>query len=257
MRNWVMSLTLVMGSMVACTGYAASIPQPMQAESVSVQGVVTSKSVTRWLKQIDSISANWGDVRGKTLSLIINSPGGSVEAGLVLLSRLSDLQARGMNLRCYVTTVAASMAFQLYTQCNERYALTNSFLLWHRVRVFVMFGVITGPTAENLAEDLLRYDRLIMRQLEVAFDVRGTRSSVDADFVQHHFDRETLWAAAELELEVPEFLVTADAIPGIYTIVDALEKASPQKSDNPFDDLRMGEIVYIRDAEFARYSQQQ
>jgi hypothetical protein len=144
----------------------------------------------------------------------------------MFINKLVAMKAVGIRLDCYVLDMAASMAFQIFTQCSNRYALSSSFLLWHGVRTS-MDSVITSNTAALLLEDLKRMDDTIMSQLD------STLNLETADIV-HHFNHETLWTGRQLHKEDPEFLSIAAAFPEVIEVVYAPSTTRSAKFDNPF-----------------------
>lgn len=84
-------------------------------------------------KELDSkLSGPHGvkDLMGKKkpLYLFLNTPGGSIQAGLELIDTLHGL-GRPINT---VTSFSASMGFQLVQNLDERYILPNGVLMSHR-----------------------------------------------------------------------------------------------------------------------------
>jgi ATP-dependent Clp protease protease subunit len=64
----------------------------------------------------------------KPLYLFLNSPGGSIQSGLELIEALQGI-GRPVNT---VTLFAASMAFQILENMNDRFVLKNGVLMSHR-----------------------------------------------------------------------------------------------------------------------------
>ena len=145
------------------------------------------------------------------VTLIISSLGGEVTSGVRLINKVLALRSKGVSVICYVQDMAASMAFQLLTQCSERHALTNSFLLWHGVRTSTQ-EPITAMVASSMSEDLKRMDDMVIRQLENSLTLTSKE-------IMHHFDRETLWSGLQLHAADPAFLTIEDAYPGVLELL--------------------------------------
>lgn len=185
--------------------------------------------------------------KSKTVDLVINSPGGSVVVGFEFLSLMSNLQDQGWKFRCSVYHVAASMAYQILNQCDERRALQNSFLLWHRARVFIggLFGqAMTAPLAATLSEDLAAIDQIIFSQLQSGMGDAGASD----EYLSHHFEAETLHVAANLHAAVPKYLSVYSSIPGLLEALQDTKLTRTQAKGSFFDSVRFGEIIYIRDS---------
>ena len=130
--------------------------------------------------------------------------------GYQIVGAMTRAQARGVKLTCAVTGMAASMAFQILTHCDYRYALPSSLLLWHPVRVIVggFFGTpITPALAYSLYTDLKVIEDLMLPQIERSLGMK--RSTM-----LHHYHAETLWHAASLEKVAPNFLMVVEDIKG-------------------------------------------
>tara|TARA_R110000868_G_scaffold372437_2_gene636273 strand:+ start:487 stop:1119 length:633 start_codon:yes stop_codon:yes gene_type:complete len=155
--------------------------------------------------------------KAKTITLVINSPGGEVTSGLYLLNTMALKQARGTKFRCVTTSLAASMAFQIFAACDVRYALPNTFLLYHPVRISLggdMFSpavTLTPRLARELAYDLERIERILVRDLR-----RWMPVSNKTFFRNYH--AETLLLAREVNVDSPNWLTIVDDIKGLKSI---------------------------------------
>lgn len=134
------------------------------------------------------------------INLIINSPGGSVPAGLQLVEAVHIAQARGVTVRCTVTTLAASMAFILLSECDERYALANSLLLFHPARAFVFMGALKAEDARYMAEEL---EAINLDMIDLMEGSMGVVTASEKQWFDYHMKNETLWTASRLARRVP------------------------------------------------------
>ena len=185
---------------ITTAAYSAGQPAPTSRKLMSppmlfLDGVITGRSIDPLVSYLDTLTKK--ERVPEQIDLVINSPGGSVIAGMFFLNRMSALRDRGTTFNCYVLDVAASMAFQILTQCDSRSALPTSFLLWHGVRVGS--ADVTAKSALSLSRDLARMDELILFQLDQSLDL-------SADSIRFHFDQETLWSGLSLHTRDPSFL---------------------------------------------------
>lgn len=164
------------------------------------------------------------------IEVVINSPGGSVFAGLQFVNAINLAQARGITIRCYVAGMAASMAFQILAECDERYALRYSLLLWHPVRVAGIL-VITPERAKALASELARIEADLLEpiQRELALS--------EEEFMWHYL-HETMWTAEGLDKVSPDFLQIIDDIPGVGAFWH------PGRMGGEVEQAEPGEIVW-------------
>lgn len=177
-------------SFLSASAWAEVSLQPER--TIVIGGVISDRMYAPTVEAMEKLAAT-----GKTIDLVLSSPGGSVVAGSLLIDRMEQLKMQGIIFRCAVRDIAASMAFQILLHCNERYAAPHSFLLWHPVRVFVQ-DVVTGQAAQVLAVQLASADEVALH------DLRAHLPIADVDLVWH-FQNETLHQAFNLLMIAPGF----------------------------------------------------
>lgn len=170
------------------------------------------------------------------ITIVINSPGGSVVSGMGFINDMRNARAMGVELNCYVLDMAASMAFQILTECNNRYAMKTSYLLWHGVRTGID-GILTAQTAAQLAKELERMDKLVLDQLV-------DKLHLSYSDILYHFNAETLWYGYQLADEDPRFIKVSNAFP---EVVSKLGKAVKMKQPSLLDLLfgEQGDYIYM------------
>lgn len=146
---------------------------------------------------IEQLSA----LSSEPINLVINSPGGSVVAGSQLIESVHIAQQRGVKVRCAVTNLAASMAFLLLTECDERYALSSSLLLFHPARAMIMFAALKAEDARYMAEELEAINVAACDRMEGSM---GIVTAAQKKWFDYHFNNETLWLAARLAKQIPQ-----------------------------------------------------
>lgn len=213
-------MTKIIAFVIAFTSLTA-LARPVRKQRVlHMEGVITKGTIAPLQTALDEWIAS-GDT--SPVTLIIDSPGGEVFAGIKFVTSMLSARSQGIRINCYVTGIAASMAFQTLTQCSERHALKTAFLLWHGVRLRTD-EPITARLATSLADDMRRLDALIMYQLSNSLTLS------EADIIQH-FDAETLWSGFTLHEEVPAFM----------------------KVDEAFADINDWKKVAVKSAEFSPF----
>lgn len=140
------------------------------------------------------------------IHLVINSPGGVVYAGKQVIQAMDIARQRGSKVVCTVGILAASMAFQMLSHCDERYALRNSLLLFHPARVFVRGEALTADQMKIIANDLKRIDaRANKENIEMI--------GANLKWYKLHNSAETLWTAEDLVSETnSNWLTIVDSI---------------------------------------------
>lgn len=163
--------------------------------------------------------------------ILINSPGGSVTVGFTIIGAIERAKERGVQFRCAVTGFAASMAFQILTHCQKRYALPYSMLLWHPVRVVFGGGMFSAPVVllpvevEALSEDLKGIENIMIPQLTSTLRIPRRQFYL-------HYHGETLHQALSIERMAPHFLTIVEDYENVPTKVFGSEKTLAQ-----FDEL--------------------
>jgi ATP-dependent protease ClpP protease subunit len=175
-----------------------------------ISTVITGVTLKPLAEKMDAFIIT-ADKETSPITIILSSPGGEVTSGMSFLNKMLLLRSQQITINCYVLDMAASMAFQILTQCSNRYALNSSFLLWHGVRVGTN-QPITEELAGALHEDLSHFNKLILSQLDGSL-------SLPPDTVRHHFLRETLWSGSELSALSSSFIEAKDSLPEIAEVL--------------------------------------
>jgi ATP-dependent protease ClpP protease subunit len=97
---------------------------------VILKGPIDSDSMAHLKQQIYELPSR------EHVVLYIDSPGGSVMAGNDFLQAMNTLKANGTVFTA-VANRAASMAFILLQNCNNRYILENSILMQHSISLML------------------------------------------------------------------------------------------------------------------------
>ena len=138
------------------------------------------------------------------IHLLINSPGGAVLPGMMFVDAMKAAQSKGIKFVCTSTVLSASMAFIIYAQCDERYALPNTRLLFHPMSISV-----NGARVKDLYVDL---KHTVKEEEAIKITLQG-QLGIDDETFEENYLAETFWQAALL----------AKAAPGFVTIVDNVE----------------------------------
>lgn len=192
-----MKLILLL-AIFAAAGYAASPDSPTIFEDenrvIEIQGPIQNL-----IEQEEAILAMSLE-SDKPIDILISSPGGSVIAGLFFMDAMDRVKSRGIKIRCLVDKMAASMAMHIFGNCDERYALANSLLLWHPAYVTINFGRVTEERANELKEQL--------KMLTAHLEVKLKKALMITDEVyERHWRAEHFIPAFYLKENIsPEFL---------------------------------------------------
>lgn len=221
----------------AITGYlvylilSSTVAHAEEAPLLFIDDVITYQSVAPIKKELE---AHLQSKSRADIDILIDSPGGSVTAGQEIINLINAVKGKKRKVNCYVLNVAASMAFQIFTQCLSRYALPGSYLLWHGVRVETS-QPITADVARDLAAAITQLNRLVIYQLSSTIHLK-------ADVIMEHFHKETLWSGVSLNEVDPKFLKLSASYP---SLISRLPKAVRTKKQMSFFFQDSYEFVYI------------
>lgn len=231
------------------SGHVAAQPPEFHSDrSVLIGGVITGQTLVSFDSALTHLTAegNTGDI-----DVVISSPGGIMTVGFMMINLMEDLRARGVRFRCFVPTIAASMAFQLLVHCDERFTTSKALLLWHGARVVMGGGMfspgveMTQEKAESLGADLAASNRVILDELHAVLDADMPTATVN-----YHFLNETAHIGSSLAAAAPGFIQAFPALPG--TLSPAL-KALLSRPASPMEGVyQPGTFVHICDSRCTR-----
>jgi ATP-dependent protease ClpP protease subunit len=221
------AITLIAVALLATTSYGKSITvNPDAPTTLEINGPIDFQMT---IPLVDNIVSQAKD--GVELTLIINSPGGEVNAGMYLLNAMELAQARGATIRCVTTGLAASFAFQIFAKCDSRYSLPNSFMLYHPVRFTIGGGMfsesisVTPALAKQWSDELARMEAFLIA------DLRSSMKVSDEIFARN-YSNETLLLAREVNKDSPNWLTLVDDIVGLKTIAFGKSNKAELKKTN-------------------------
>lgn len=227
-------LVIVSSSETPARATTASKSPPVRDNAIHLMGVVDSSYVRRADELLERAATE------KVVDIIINSPGGVVLFGNVYINAMEMAKARGTTLRCFVTNLAASMAFQILAHCSERYALANSYLLWHPVRIAGQIE-LTPQLAVSVAKSLEITEDQLLRDLRKYFRVEDER------FFYHYYQESFVPATELLEL-APGYLTVVEDMPGIASFSRGTVSASAAAISETVEEVTDSsplDIIYI------------
>lgn len=126
-------------------------------------------------------------------AIYINSLGGELTAGQIIIDLMEAEKAQGVRLVCVVDEEATSMAFNILTHCDKRYAYRTTRFLVHKAALG-SWDQNLRPTAKNLrreANELQRADEPYRRANAKAMHLSLAEYDDNAD-------QERTWSAEEL-----------------------------------------------------------
>lgn len=194
---------LVFGIVAEKAGYGAPAPKFDRSRTLFLTGGVGYNAI-ELATEIDKMSA----LAKEPIYLVINSPGGSIDTGLVLLNAMTTAKARGVSFVCVTPIMAASMAFAVYAHCDVRYAFRFSYLLWHEATVR---AEATALQLTDILAELIAFETPLKKDLIEAL----IKAGMTRETALKHYNSGTLWLAADLEKGAPKFLTIVNDVHGL------------------------------------------
>jgi ATP-dependent protease ClpP protease subunit len=192
---------------LATPAFSSTITLPKD-RTVFINGEVTG-AILNQANKVYELSTKSTD----PIYLVINSPGGGVFAGLQMITAIRLAQQRGVEIKCIVTLMAASMAFQIFAECDTRYAFENTLLLFHPM---TMGGRFNSQDMQYNAEIMRALEGPLLRTLQEK--LRMSRY----DFYKHYY-RQTLWTSYMLNTVSPDFVTTVDDVKGLPELFSPMD----------------------------------
>lgn len=161
MKNLLIALSLVLSIVLGHQSFAAESSK----ESGSKKEIVLSKDNVIVLdSEVDGLSVSKVSAQahqldaslksGYPIVLVLNTPGGSIDAGMELIESLKSLNRPVDTL----TIFAASMGFQIAQNLNQRYILDYGTLMSHKA-----FGGFQGQFSDGMSQLDSRYNFWLRR----------------------------------------------------------------------------------------------
>lgn len=203
------------GLSFSLAGYAKSFKVKDPKRSLAVIGMVDD-SIIPLAAAIDKMSRESSD----PIYILINSPGGSVYAGMTFIDAIKSAKDRGVVFYCASQVLAASMAFSFLNECQNRYATFNTRLLFHPVSVSTK-----GSRVHELIADLestMKEERKVMRELKESMGLSW-------EAFNKNYYAETFWAAGILAEETRRrgWITIVTSIDGFGDLLYTYKKPNP------------------------------
>jgi ATP-dependent protease ClpP protease subunit len=177
------------------------------------------------IQRIDTLSK----LSDAPIFLLINSPGGSIFVGNLVIDAMNVAKSRGVEFHCASTLLAASMAFQFFVHCDHRYAMKHTKLLFHPPRIMYM-GILLPAQLKQWVKELEAIESKMIPEMQA-------KLGMDSKLFAENYNAETLWDAEDLNA------VTEDQ--SFLTLIDDIEGISNIFQYNPTPGQYRNELIWI------------
>lgn len=140
----------------------------------------------------------------KNITVLVNSPGGSVDAGNLFIQAMEQVRSRGVQLDCVSGVLAASMGFQILAHCDNIFTLRDTLLLFHPIRISGNM-TLTASQMEYYSSQINVAEKRMNKDLQDKFKFKS-------DFFTYHYNLETLHSATELAQHTSVITIVDDII---------------------------------------------
>lgn len=203
---------------------------------IEVVGPITARSSFAMIEQLSILAL----ANKSPIDIVFDSPGGDLITGYLVVDRMESLRRQGIQFRCFVRTVAASMAFQMLLHCDERYASPHAVVLWHPVRVFWL-GPLTATDANIIATQLTAANEAVLSDLK-------EHLAMPEEQLMWHYTQETLHQATSLDKLIPGFFsYVGNNIVNLHEDEAMSEKEMGEESTSTENLLRSGTLIYLHE----------
>ena len=143
--QYLRSAVVVMFCLILLTKCSFLLPRIINPFATpSISGAINNKSATDVIKQLEYALLKAKLFKKESITININSFGGSVLAGHYIISKIKEIQGQGIKIVCFAN-LAGSMAFTILQYCDTRVASTESILMQHMIH--------NGNGRENMTFD--------------------------------------------------------------------------------------------------------
>lgn len=180
-------------------------------------------------EQINKINFITRTSEDNNIYIGINSPGGRLDTTELFLRIMQGAKQQGMVFTCIVDGMAASAAVIILSECDNRYALMNSGILWHSMLSQGIFRINESMLADTLTFFQIKNDEIWA----------NTRKHFFPGYFIKHFVAETMLLATEVEENGYGFL---SVVNGMVSKIDnspiTVSKPEPPKIIFKFNFLK-------------------
>lgn len=154
--------------------------------------------------QIEALTA----ISKRPIYVAINSPGGLVFTGAMMMDSMRKARKAGVNIRCVVVGESYSMGFNVLTECNEVYYTEKATFLFHPIRVH-MEGVGLGKQLIQIGHEMDTMDKLLIGRI-------SQYTGLDMEVLVKAYYEEKLWTGKELAVNsASRWLVPVRGVEGL------------------------------------------
>lgn len=115
--------------LLTCSSIATKTIELTSNNLVSLRGPINAFSASKFIHDTSNMQSN-------VINIVINSPGGSISDGNVIIEQIKSLDKSNVKVNC-ICDFAASMAFIITQACPNRYGMSSSVLMQHQMALSI------------------------------------------------------------------------------------------------------------------------
>ena len=124
---------------------------------IAIDGEINNKNVNNWIRALNNVTTS-------VIYIYINSPGGSVDAGEILINQLNYKKFFNFSIEC-IAQKAYSMAFHILQTCDKRYITLSSKVMQHQISLSL---------PKNQLENILNYLEML-KQIRDSLEIMSSK----------------------------------------------------------------------------------
>jgi ATP-dependent Clp protease protease subunit len=166
---------------------------------ININKEINSENINIWSKELSKINSN-------PTYIYIDSPGGSVDAGLQFINTINWYLQQDKNVSC-IAKSAYSMAFIIFQHCSNRYIMLSTSLMQHQMSLSGLKGPINNMMNYLEMVNTISYelDNKISSRLNMTLTDYRTKISNDwwvfgSDIIKNNMADELVIVGCDSEL---------------------------------------------------------
>lgn len=132
----------------------------------------------------DMDKANGVKDEDKKITILLNTYGGSIWAGNIIVGMINFLQSEGYEITAIVQGFAFSMGFDILVSCDKRYGYSFSEYMLHQSQCGSPYGALVQ------GERSMQYNK---KQWEKAVDLYVSKTNLTRKEIEDMYDRDKDW----------------------------------------------------------------
>lgn len=156
----------------------------LRDDTIHIFGVVEDEMALEVQHYINKIVKKNEKKESKEITLLINSYGGSVWAGNIIIGAINYAQSKGFSVIGVCQGFAFSMAFDILLSCDVRYGYSFSEYMMHQTQCGTQYGALVQ------GERSVKYSR---EQWEKSVEMYIDKTNITKEEIEDMYEKDRDW----------------------------------------------------------------